>query len=130
MSNYMLLLYSSEASPAEQAERNAELPKWLALTDEWREAGSLVASGRLHPTSTATTVRTRDGEVELTDGPFAVTKEMLGGYFVLECADLDEALRQAERMPIARWGAVEVRPIMDDPAEPMASRDGASTAAA
>jgi hypothetical protein len=129
MSNYMLLLYAPEASAAEQAERNAELPKWLELTNEWRDAGSLVASGRLHPTSTATTVRTRDGETELTDGPFAVTKEMLGGYYILECADLDEALRQAERLPIARWGAVEVRPVMDDPQEAMSARDGASAAA-
>lgn len=129
MSNYMLLLYGGAADEAEQAERDAELPKWLALTNEWRDAGSLVASGRLHPTSTATTVRTRDGETELTDGPFAVTKEMLGGYYILECADLDEALRQAERLPIARWGAVEVRPIMDDPQQAMAARDGASAAA-
>ena len=54
----------------------------------------------------------RDGETEITDGPFAVTKEVLAGYYVLECADLDEALRQAARLPMARWGTIEVRPIM------------------
>jgi hypothetical protein len=131
MSNYMLLLYAPEMSAAEQAERAADMPKWIELTNEWREAGSLVATGRLHPIVTATTVRTRDGETELTDGPFAVTKEILGGYYILECADLDEALRQAERLPIARYGSVEVRPIMDDPTEPaMTPLEGTSSAAA
>ena len=54
----------------------------------------------------------RDGETEITDGPFAVTKEVLAGYYVLDCADLDEALKQAARLPVARWGTVEVRPVM------------------
>jgi hypothetical protein len=113
MSQYMLLLYAPEARPAEQAEREAELPLWLELNESLREAGLLVARGRLLPAESATTVRVRDGERELTDGPFATTKEILGGYYVLECADLDEALRHAARLPIARWGSVEVRPIMD-----------------
>jgi hypothetical protein len=129
MTNYMMLLYASETARSERAEHDAEMPEWIALTNEWAEAGSLVASGRLHPSSTATTIRTRDGESELTDGPFAVTKEILAGYYILQCADLDEALRQAGRLPIARYGSVEVRPIMDDPTEaPVA--DGAASAAA
>jgi hypothetical protein len=129
MPNYMLLLYSPELSAVEQAERKADMTKWIALGDEWSEAGSLVASGRLYPTATATTVRIREEETELTDGPFAVTKEILGGYYILECADLDEALRQAERLPIARFGAVEVRPIMDNPFDSTVP-DGTSSATA
>jgi hypothetical protein len=115
MPNYLLMLYAPEAEPAEQAEREAELPLWFELNESLREAGLLVAAGRLRPVATATTVRVRAGETELTDGPFAVTKEVLGGYYVLECRDLDEALEQAARIPLAsyRGGSVEVRPIMD-----------------
>ena len=80
-----------------------------------REAGLLGSVRRLYPTESATSVRVRDGETEITDGPFAVTKEVLAGYYVLDCADLDEALKQAARLPMTRWGTVEVRPIM--PAE-------------
>jgi hypothetical protein len=112
MPQYMLLLYADQSDPAEMAEREAEMPAWMELTDSLREAGLLTANGRLAPIDSATTVRVREGETELTDGPFAVTKEILGGYYVLECADLDEALKQAERMPLARYGSVEVRPIV------------------
>jgi hypothetical protein len=72
-----------------------------------------VANGRLHAAESATTIRIRDGETEVTDGPFATTKEILGGYYLLECRDLDEALKQAELLPVARYGSVEVRPVMD-----------------
>jgi hypothetical protein len=113
MPNYMLLLYAPEVGPAEQAERDAELPVWFELNDSLREAGLLVGNGRLHPAASATTVRIRDGETEITDGPFATTKEILGGYYVLECGDLDEALKHAARLPVARFGSVEVRPVMD-----------------
>ena len=112
MPNYMLMLYAPEVGPAEQAQREAELPMWFELNDSLREAGLLVANGRLHAVASATTVRVRDGETELIDGPFAVTKEVLAGYYVLDCGDLDEALRQAARVPLARYGSVEVRPIM------------------
>jgi hypothetical protein len=113
MPRYMMLLYAGEAGPAERAEREAEIPLWLQLNESLRAAGLLVATDRLHPADTATTVRVRDGDAEIVDGPFAVTKEYLGGYYVLECADLDEALRQAARVPLARYGSVEVRPIVD-----------------
>lgn len=88
------------------------MPLWTEVTDSLREAGLLVANAPLRGTDTATTVRVRDGETDLTDGPFAVTKEILAGFYLLECADLDEALRQAARLPTARYGSVEVRPVM------------------
>jgi hypothetical protein len=112
MPQYMLLLYADEVDEAGEAERWAEMPLWTRITDSLREAGVLVANAPLHPVQMATTVRIRDGETELTDGPFAVTKEVLGGYYILNCADLDEALQHAERLPTARFGSVEVRPIM------------------
>jgi hypothetical protein len=113
MPNYMLLLYNAEGDEAEEARRWAELPEWFALTDSLRDAGLLVANSPLHPVASATTVRVRDGETAITDGPFAVTKEVLAGYYILACADLDEALRHAARLPTARYGSIEVRPIMD-----------------
>jgi hypothetical protein len=113
MSQYMLLLYSTDPTPEEREERWTEMPLWREVTESLRESGLLVSNGALRPVDTATTLRVRDGEVELTDGPFAVTKEVLAGYYVLECADLDEALKQAARLPSARYGSVEVRPIVD-----------------
>jgi len=76
-----------------------------------RERAVWIANAALHPVESATTVRVRDGATAVTDGPFAVTKEILGGYFILECRDLDHALNQAERVPLARYGSVEVRPV-------------------
>jgi hypothetical protein len=112
MSQYMLLVYEEEVDPAEQAEREKVTPLLLELHRSLREAGVLVAVQRLHSSESATSVRARGGETEITDGPFAVTKEVLAGYYVLECADLDEALRQAARMPMAGWATIEVRPVM------------------
>lgn len=115
MPNYMMLLYAPEAEGAEQAEREAELPLWVELNASLEEAGLLVAAGRLRPPASATTVRVRNDEAEFTDGPFAVTKEVLVGYYLLECRDLDHALEQAARIPLARYrdGSVEVRPVFD-----------------
>jgi hypothetical protein len=127
MPKYMLLFYAAEADEKEREERDAELPVWFELTDSLREAGLLLGTDRLHPVDSATTVRVRDGETEITDGPFAVTKEYLGGYFLLECADLDEALEQAARVPLARYGSVEVRPVAEMPL-PVAGEDEAETA--
>jgi hypothetical protein len=115
MSQYMLLLYAGQPDAQEQQEREATLPEWMELIEGMREEGVLVGHGRLQPVETATTVRVREGETEITDGPFATTKEILGGYFLLECTDLDEALRHAARLPIARFGCVEVRPVMEVP---------------
>jgi hypothetical protein len=115
---YMLLLYAPEVDESGQRDRWAELPLWLEVTESLRQAGVLVANAPLHPVDTATTVRVRDGEADLTDGPFAITKEILAGYYLLNCADLDEALRHAARLPTARYGSVEVRPVVGDAAIP------------
>ena len=112
MAQYMLLVYQPEADEAEQAQREAELPLFVELHRSLREAGLLVGVQRLCSTESATSVRTRDGETEITDGPFAVTKEVLAGYYILECADLDEALKHAARLPMTAWGTVEVRPVV------------------
>ena len=112
MSQYMLLVYEEEVDAPAQAEREQVTPMLLELHASLREAGLLVDVKRLHSTGSATSVRVRDGESEITDGPFAVTKEVLAGYYVLECADLDEALKHAARLPQARWGTIEVRPMM------------------
>ena len=112
MSQYLLLLYAPEGEESVERQRWAQLPLWLELTESLREAGLLVANGALHRTEAATTVRVRNGETEMTDGPFAVTKEVLAGFYVLDCDGLDEALRHAARFPTARYGSVEVRPII------------------
>jgi hypothetical protein len=112
MSQYMLLVYEEEVDPAEQAEREKVTPMLVELHRSLREAGLLRAVRSLHSVESATSVRVRDGQIEITDGPFAVTKEVLAGYYLLDCADLDEALKQAARMPMARWATIEVRPVM------------------
>jgi hypothetical protein len=112
MSQYMFLVYEEEVEPAVQAEREQQLPMFVELHRTLREAGLLVGVQRLHSVQSATSVRVRDGETEVVDGPFAVTKETLAGYYILECADLDEALQQAARLPMAPWATIEVRPIM------------------
>jgi hypothetical protein len=112
MSQYMLLVYEEEVGPAEQAEREKVTPMLVELHASLREAGLLGTVHRLHSSESATSIRVRDGETEITDGPFAVTKEVLAGYYVLECADLDQALEQAARLPMARWATIEVRPVM------------------
>jgi len=112
MSQYMLLVYEEEVDPAVQAEHERKLPMFVELHRSLREAGLLVGVQRLHPVQSATSVRVRDGETEITDGPFAVTKEFLAGYYLIECADLDEAIKQAARLPMASWATVEVRPVM------------------
>ena len=122
MPKYMLLLYADEPDAKEREEREGELPVWRQFTDSLREAGLLLGSDRLHPVDSATTVRVRNGETEIMDGPFAVTKEYLGGYYLLECADLDDALAQAARVPLARYGSVEVRPVAEV-ALPVAAED-------
>jgi hypothetical protein len=119
MPDYLLLLYRTD-DEARSPERKAEGPLWEELNQSLREAGLLISDARLHPVATSTTVRIRGGSVDLTDGPFATTKEVLAGYYLIRCADLDQALRQATRVPMARYGSVEVRPVVT-PDEPAAS---------
>ena len=112
MSQYMFLVYEEEVDPAVQAEREKQLPMFVELHRSLREAGLLVGVRRLHSVQSATSVRVRDGQTDIIDGPFAVTKEVLAGYYILECADLDEALQLAARLPMAPWATLEVRPVM------------------
>lgn len=110
---YLLLIYSREADhPAPGSEGFTELiGEFMALTEDVKAKGVHVAAEGLQPVATATTIRIRDGKTLTTDGPFAETKEQLGGFYLLDCANLDEALEYAARIPSARFGAVEVRPV-------------------
>ena len=112
---YMFLIYSAEGSgPApESAEMGDLMAAYGAFTQEVREAGIMKEGAPLQGVSTATTVRVRDGKTETLDGPFAETKEVLGGYYVLDCANLDEALSYAAKIPTAAYGSIEVRPVLD-----------------
>jgi hypothetical protein len=112
MAQYMLLVYHEEVDAAVQAEREKVTPTLAELHAGLREAGLLVGVQRLRSVESATSVRVRGEATEITDGPFAVTKEVLAGYYVLECADLDQALAQAARLPMAQWGTIEVRPVV------------------
>jgi hypothetical protein len=85
---------------------------YFELTQEMEQRGVLVAGDGLYPTPTATTVRVRDGERNVTDGPFAETKEQLGGFYVLDVKDLDEAIEWAAKIPTAQFGSVEIRPVL------------------
>jgi hypothetical protein len=111
MAQYMLMCYQPEVDPAEPAAREPDLPM-LELHRDLREAGVLLDVQRLRPVDSATSVRAREDRTEITDGPFAVTKEMLAGYYLVECADLDEAIKVAAGLPGAQSGTIEVRPVI------------------
>jgi hypothetical protein len=115
---YMLLIYSDEEAWASmpEEERSGITREYFALTSELQAKGDYVAGAPLQPTSAATTVRVRDGEQLVTDGPFAETKEQLGGYYLVETESVDEALEWAAKIPAARHGTIEVRPVMEVPA--------------
>ena len=112
---YMLLIYDDEQTWANlsEAERGQIFQAYGAYTEDMRQKGAFVAGDALQPTSTATTVRERNGDRLVTDGPFAETKEQLGGYYVIEVDSLDDALDWAARIPSAKLGSIEVRPVMD-----------------
>jgi hypothetical protein len=106
---YMLLIYEAPGSWPED-EQDAMMREYFAYTEELKEAGALVAGDALYGTDTARSVQVRDGDTLVTDGPFAETREQIGGYFVLDCDSIDEAVAVAARIPAAEHGAVEVRP--------------------
>jgi hypothetical protein len=112
---YLLLIYDEEAKwnaiPA--AEQQKIHQRYGVFSQEVRTAGKLLGANQLQPSSTATTVRVRDGKRLVTDGPFAETKEQLGGYYLVEAKDLDDALSIAARIPSAEMGSIEVRPIVE-----------------
>jgi len=121
MVKYLFLLYgTSETLPGPGTEEFAKmLVDWEAATGVMARAGVLIDCAPLQPPATATTVRVRDGETLLTDGPAAEIKEHFGGYILAECADVDEALKWAATLPVAHVGKVEVRPVIqvEAPAE-------------
>jgi hypothetical protein len=110
---YMILIYSDEKRYAgvSEADMQKEMDLWMAYTQELVAAKVMLGGASLHPVATATTLRTSGGKVSTTDGPFAETKEQLGGYYLLDVADLNEALKWAGKCPGVRGGSIEVRPL-------------------
>ncbi len=109
---YMLLVYLDELALSE-SEREHCYVESAQLTQQLNSSGQYLDASPLHPISTATSVRVRDGKRLVTDGPFAETREQLGGYYLIDASDLDEAIRIAERVPPVRFGTVEIRPVME-----------------
>jgi hypothetical protein len=111
--NYLLLIYSNEAEEASMkpAQLASVMAEYTEFTKGIIQGGQFKAGDRLKPTSAATTVRVRNGQVGTTDGPFAETREQLGGYYLVDAKNLDEAIAIAARIPSAKYGSVEVRPI-------------------
>jgi hypothetical protein len=122
--NYLLLIYSDPSRSAGmtdeeiQTARAEVMPEWIALFDYLETNATSVTGHELDDPDTAKTLRYEDGRAVVTDGPYAETKEIIGGLFFLECNDLDEAIDMAARVPIARRGSVEIRPLVDQGAGP------------
>ena len=118
MSQYILLIYGDEAAGGEryaqmsEEEQQADMGRWWTYTQELQDAGVHVAGEALHPTETAQTVTVQDGERLVTDGPFAETKEQLGGFYIVDVPSKEEALEWAAKIPSAPYGKIEVREIM------------------
>jgi hypothetical protein len=110
---YLCLIYDEEAKMASMsgADGNAFMGEYFAFTEGIKKSGHYIAGEALKPVNTATTVRMRNGKMSTTDGPFAETKEQLGGFYMIEARDLNDALQVASRIPSARLGSIEVRPI-------------------
>ena len=128
MPQYMLLIYTPTEGGPSPEEAQAESQLWRKYTQALIDAGVMSAGDALQGVDTATTVRVRDDETVVTDGPFAETKEVLGGYYILDVPDLDEALKWAAKIPNVHYGTVEVRPVMvfdDMPSPEQAEQAGA-----
>jgi hypothetical protein len=109
---YMLLVYLDEQA-LNEAERQECYVKSAKLARDLSDSGNYLSAGPLHPVSTATSVRLREGKRLVTDGPFAETREQLGGYYLIDARDLDEAIGIAERVPVANVGTIEIRPLLE-----------------
>src|SRR5689334_1516681 len=109
---YMLLVYLNEQAMTD-AERQECYEKSAQLAQDLNTNGKYISAGPLHPVATATSVRVREGKRLVTDGPFAETREQLGGYYLIDAKDLDEAIAIAERIPVARLGTIEIRPVLE-----------------
>src|SRR5918994_7982041 len=116
---YLCLIYENERHWESMAPADSEaiMNEYFGFTEDIRKNGKLVAGEALQPTQTATTVRVRNGKVSTTDGPFVETKEQLGGFYLIEAKDLNDAIQVAAKIPSARTGAIEVRPVVDFSAE-------------
>ena len=114
---YMLLVYLEEQAMSE-SDRERCYVESAQLAQQIKSSGQYLAASPLHPTSTATSIRMRDGKRLVTDGPFAETREQLGGYYLIDAKTLDEAIGIAARIPVARLGTVEIRPVMEIPGLP------------
>lgn len=116
---YMLLIYDNEQAWAKlnEAQRRELHGEYMQFTESIKASRNYLGGSQLHPTTTASNVRVRDGKELVTDGPFAETHEQLGGYYLIEARNLDEATSIAARIPSARFGTIEVRPVVERPAE-------------
>lgn len=112
---YLLLIYQDEAAHSQwsQEQLAAEYEAYNVYSEEVSKSGAMLSGDALMPTNTATTVRVRNGKTLATDGPFAETKEQLGGYYLMNCKNLDEAIALAARIPAASDGSIEIRPLME-----------------
>ena len=110
---YLCLIYGDESAWANRTQEQAAsmFAEYMAYTDDIRKSGHMIAAEALQPTSSATTIRVRDGKVSTTDGPYAETKVQLGGFYLVEAKDLNDAIQVASRIPGAKHGAIEVRPV-------------------
>jgi hypothetical protein len=125
---YLLLIYMGEKAISE-TERQHCYEESTQLAHDLKSSGKFLSAHPLQPVETATTVRLREGKRLVTDGPFAETREQLGGYFLVDASDLDDAIGIASRIPAARWGTVEIRPVTEIPGLPDASPAAAEFAA-
>jgi hypothetical protein len=123
MPQYMLLIYNPVENPLSPEQMGEVGARFDAYTEGLKDAGVHVGGDALEGAAIATTLRERDGEVQITDGPYAETKEYLAGYYLVDCPDLDSALDHASRMPNIGYGSVEVRPVWDRTGPPLSSRE-------
>ncbi len=113
---YLLLIYTDEShyGKLDEAQMGELMSAYGTFTEDLAQSGAMVGAERLRPTATATTVRVRDGQAAMTDGPFAETKEQFGGYYLIDVDNLDAAIEWAKKLPSSTYGSIEVRPIWEE----------------